>query len=355
MNFGVLRTEKFEKYRDINYGFEFVTIENAPKDFVSFPISGTNEVVGYLIDTGELEDLPSFGKGTVSENTVFFDLDDVLVYDKNGNVFYAKGYPHDGRYYYNATSYTNTQKVYVDYKNALLYVNSLAKKTGTEYGDLYSTSLYTGSVYNPGTKIGQGVYTDNGGLLQYNEEGALVLDTDNAIPVLELNGKYKFNDAYTVSITVDGDISQGRSVDKNPVTILAISGTTENYYAWLGYYNNYLYVYTFYKGKPKSITTSSATGYCRIDMQKYKDQIVNIQVSAVKNQQTEVYLNGEKVASFKSGNSSLVNKYLTIGDLRVGRNLKFTGFVYDFAIFDKALTEEQVKVFYEKSKAYGGD
>ena len=59
---------------------------------------------GRLIDTTKLTDGVHYGNGTVNGDSVTFDQDDVLVYDKNGTVYYAKGYLHEDRYYYTATT-----------------------------------------------------------------------------------------------------------------------------------------------------------------------------------------------------------------------------------------------------------
>jgi len=75
----------------------------APEDFIS---TSQDKVTGHVIDINRLEDVPSFGKGTYSNGEVIFDKDDVYVYDKNGTVFYAKGYVKDGEVFYNATVHT---------------------------------------------------------------------------------------------------------------------------------------------------------------------------------------------------------------------------------------------------------
>lgn len=70
--------------------------------------------------------------------------------------------------------------------SALTYVDSLSNNSGNYYGNLHSTSLYTGSVDNKNAD-----YTDNDGDLVYDEYGSLLLDENNAIPVLSVNQKYK--------------------------------------------------------------------------------------------------------------------------------------------------------------------
>ena len=75
---------------------------NAPKEFISI---SDDAVKGYLIDTSRFKDKPNFGNATISGTTVKFDLDDVLVYDQNGSIYYARGYLNDKdkQLYYNVT------------------------------------------------------------------------------------------------------------------------------------------------------------------------------------------------------------------------------------------------------------
>lgn len=97
-----VRAESFEKNRDMNKEFKKVNIENAPSDFISFP-NNEHQIQGYVIDTSKLADKPKYGNDSVDGDTVEFGKDDVFVYDKNGTIYYAKGYLYDGEYFYTAT------------------------------------------------------------------------------------------------------------------------------------------------------------------------------------------------------------------------------------------------------------
>lgn len=97
-----IRTESFEKSRDMDKEFKKVNIENAPSDFVSFP-NNEHQIQGYVVDTSKLPDKLRYGNASVDGDTVEFKKDDVFVYDKNGTIYYAKGFNYDGKIYYNAT------------------------------------------------------------------------------------------------------------------------------------------------------------------------------------------------------------------------------------------------------------
>lgn len=128
-----------------------------------------------------------------------------------------------------------------------------------------------------------------------------------------------------------------------------IFGITEQsgaYICWIGIYNGYINICSY-------STTAYNSGYARefqedgflsTSISEYNNQPINIQVVGKKGGETKLYINGNLKKTFNSG--KLTNptfKNLTIGDLRLGRNLKFIGKIYDFAIYDSALSEEDVQ------------
>ena len=238
--------------------------------------------------------------------------------------------------------------------NAITYVNSYTKNTELTYGNLISTSLYKGNVDSWGG--GMKNYKDNDGKLQYDENGILLLDEDNAIPVLEIDNKFQIGDNYSINITVSGDWNQKNAMvgDDYANTIVALSEGNELYLSWIGVCKGYLQVYSFYKGAAIRGINSEITrdGFASIDLSKYEGQIINIQVTAEREKETNIYINGEKVKTFKSGNNKLNFKYTTVGDLRVGRNLKFVGKLYEFGIYGIAIDEESVISNWERAKRY---
>lgn len=229
--------------------------------------------------------------------------------------------------------------------NAITYVNSFTHKTGEAYGNLISTSKYTGPV------------DGNGGQLQYDEEGALILDSNNAIPVLEIDNKFKIKDNYSINVTIEGDYMQKPEVgtwNKYAATILALSESNTKYLSWIGVYKGYLHVYAFYGGNALEDIDAEITkkGFTSIDITKYQGKKINLQVVAVRGGNTDIYINGEKIKTIESGTSTIDFKYTTVGDLRVGRNLKFIGKIYEFGIYGIAIDEESVQNNWERAKRY---
>ena len=233
--------------------------------------------------------------------------------------------------------------------NAITYVNSYTFNTEDNYGNLMSTSKYTGPVDSNG---GMAIYDGNGGKLQYDENGALVLGERNSIPVLEIDNKFKIEEGYTINITLEGDYMQGDSL--YPKTIVALSGDVGNYLSWIGIYHGYLQVYSFvarslYENIKEEVTYN---GFTSIDISKYQGSKINIQVTATRGKKANVYINGEKIRSFQAGSSELTFKYTTIGDLQVGRNLKFAGKIYEFGIYGVEIDEESIQSNWERAQKY---
>ena len=234
----------------------------------------------------------------------------------------------------------------------IVSVNTTSKEDGDYFGGLYSSSKYKMDVNSTYSSLD--FYSDNNGELQYDSDGALLLDENNAVAILDVDKKYLVADSFTVSTTIFGDYSQGGGVGgEYGKAVVAISGEMKQYLCWIGIYKNYLHIYSFinmipYVGADYPLKD---IGFISIDISEYKDKVMNINVVANRDRKTKVYINGEFIDEYSSGSDVLDYDHLVIGDLRPGRELKFKGKVYDFAIFDKALSAEQVKSNYLNSKA----
>ena len=227
--------------------------------------------------------------------------------------------------------------------NAIAYVGDTSVKDEEHYGSLYAE----GSGNH---------YSDNGGKLQYDENGALILDEDNAIPVLDIDEKYQINDSYSANITFEGDINPSNygEADIYPATIFALSDDAIKYICWVGVYKGFLHVYAYKEFAEEDIDyETEKEGFVSIDISEYEGQVMNIQVIAQRGKETKVYINGELIKTFKSGNNAYTYRHLTIGDLRKNRGLKFTGKIYNFAIYGVALNQNEIQANYEEAKKYG--
>lgn len=260
----------------------------------------------------------------------------IVNYD-TGNVFSI-----DGMIMYQAEISIHTfQDNNFKLTNAITYVDTGSEKNEQNYGNLYSVSSYEGERDNFGAQ-----YNDNNGKLEYDEDGALILDQDNSIPVLDVNDKYKISDSYSVNVTV-----KPSSLDQKwGSTIVALSDVSNKYICWISLCESYLQIHSYKKNPVYYKGETKREGFASINISEYKDKMMNIQVVAERGKETKVYINGELIETFQSGNEIFTYKYVTLGDLRVGRNLKFTGKIYNFAIYGVALNEEEIQENYEETK-----
>ena len=201
-------------------------------------------------------------------------------------------------------------------------------------------------------------YNDHNGELQYDTDNALILDENNAIPVLEVDNKYQLDDSCSINITLSGDIKQtGDSNNNYMASIVSLSDQENQFILSMGVCRGYLRVYSYIdniKNPPSSFENECVEkGFANIDINEYAGQVLNIQLVSERNKMTKVYINGKLILNFESGSEKFTYKNVTIGDLRVGRNLKFKGKIYNFAIYGVALSEEEVQQNYEESKSYG--
>ena len=142
--------------------------------------------------------------------------------------------------------------------------------------------------------------------------------------------------------------------DFYPNTIVALSESSQNYLSWIGVYKGYLHIYSYYTGAALSHIDKEDTrkGFVSIDISKYQGKPINIQVVATRGGNVDVYINGEKIRTFEAGNRKMDFKYTTLGDLRVGRNLKFVGKIYEFGIYGLAISENSVEENWQRATKY---
>ena len=85
---------------------------------------------------------------------------------------------------------------------SIIYVDSMNERSKDYYGSLKSSTL------NYENSTVPYIYQGNNKELEYDSEGALILDKDNPIPYYTVDSEYSLNKAYSVSATVQCDVSQ---------------------------------------------------------------------------------------------------------------------------------------------------
>lgn len=170
--------------------------------------------------------------------------------------------------------------------------------------------------------------------------------------VLTIDQAMGVRNTFSAYMTIKPDtLNQvGKPAGGFPGTILAISEANTKYLCWIGIYQNYLQVYSYYNGTARGGQRGdeNVTGFRSFDISEYEGKIMNIMVTAERGGEgrsgkTNVYINGKKaVEAFNSGVNEVTYTGASIGDLRQGRGLKYSGLIYDLALYNTVLSEEAI-------------
>ena len=192
-------------------------------------------------------------------------------------------------------------------------------------------------------------YYDNGGYYTYGSNGELLLDENNAIGILNIDQSMGVKDEYSIYMTFKANTNQRGEPSGNEkgsifsAAMLAISEDTSKYLSWIGLYYNYLNVYSYRNGgSMKHNSDYTITSYSSFYIGDRNNKTTNIQVTAKRGGKTKVYINGELRKTFNSGSSVVNYKFATLGDLRPTRGLKYNGAIYDVAVYNKVLNEDEI-------------
>ncbi len=153
------------------------------------------------------------------------------------------------------------------------------------------------------------------------------------------------NDYYSINTTIKVDITKNipTGADGNNLggTVVAISPVAGQQITWIAVKQNTLRIYSYQYYSPSLVV---GNGFMTIDITEYDNKYMNITVTGEKNKQSKVYINGELISTFNSGNLQYQSEpELTIGDLRPGRMLYFEGVIYNFALYNKVLSEDEIQ------------
>ncbi len=151
------------------------------------------------------------------------------------------------------------------------------------------------------------------------------------------------NNYYTISVTIRGDWAENPAgVNSWGGTICAMSPAIDQYINWTAVADNYLKIYSY------DYMSYSNVQYTLIDISEYNNKYLNIIITAEKGRETKVYLNGQLAEVFASGNIPYQKApELSIGDLRGERGLHFKGTIYNFALYNKVLTDDEVQAVWK--------
>ena len=211
----------------LNQNFKKVIVRNPPTNFVSFD---SDEFTAYLIDL-RLIDYEKIKSGQEYKNfkagdTVTFDVDDVYIYDKLGNIYYLKGLYINGEGIY----YTNVEKKadgpVVEAENteglkvqARVYPARGGEITSVTVGGIVATkvedNIYEAEVPKNGTYIVIATEEDVGSTRTVVKvtkgDDEVITDPDIEPPtkgIITINGGEPYTRAIRGTVTIDTDAQQ---------------------------------------------------------------------------------------------------------------------------------------------------
>lgn len=274
-----------------------------------------------------------------------------------------------GIYFYNFTdnhfdmtfdAQDNIQKIHFDfaifinpgvYQAGNISISSKENSNERQYGSF--TPFPTNGSTQHGTMYCKDKNVCFGDALFNYTDGSLMLGSGFETGSLNKNQSMGVDNTYSVYMTIlPTTLNQvGKPANSFPGTMLAISEADTKYLTWIGIYNGYLQVYSYYNGQSRSGQrgNETVTGFTSFDISEYEGKIMNIQVTArrgdsdLTKNKTRVYINGVEKKEFNSGATAVDYSIATIGDLRPGRGLKYSGKIFDLALYNTELSEDAVR------------
>ncbi len=230
--------------------------------------------------------------------------------------------------------------------------------------ELVLDNLVTGVTFDSprtSTKFGEfeileSLEGDNDVTYENNKYRGLQLSNTSKVGRIIVNQEMQpVGETYSINLTIKGTVNQmgvSEHWESYPATLCALSEELAVYLNWIGIVNGYLHVYSYKTGGAllKVDYEYEEEGFASIAIPEYENKYLNIQVVGTRGEDTKVYLNGRLVKTFNSGIRKIQYKNLILGDLRVGRGLKYTGTVYNFALYSSALSEAEVSQNWEYNR-----
>ena len=239
----------------------------------------------------------------------------------------------------------NKDEKNISLEGILSGVNKDSIKSPTKFGDFEPTTTYASNGGTP--DVIQNNYVDD---YTYDAHGGVILTQTTNILSLPIDQTKEVNKKISVNITFKADLmtkEQGKPKyggDGKGGCLLAISDVSGQDVCSIRIRQGLLTVITFRNNNDPETKWSPMVGdgFIVLDISKYNNKFVNVNVVAERGGQTKVYINGSLAGTFTSGTSIFSYKSCVIGDLRSGRGMKFVGNVYNFSLYGTLLTEEQV-------------
>lgn len=235
---------------------------------------------------------------------------------------------------------TNIANKYI-YSPYIHCANSYVSKTVIENGLIFDLPLgnqIIGSNYtdrsnntfaatNNGTTLSQNRFLDN------NKSSLFSIGTSvNCAAIGNPN-------AYTVSVWVNPNLLTG--IGEYSSFGYTIAATSSAYGMWLLLTAGEIRLFAF--------TNDTGGSYVTSGLGMQINNWYNVTVTAAQGGIAKIYLNGQEKLSFPASNQSWAGS-LTLGDLRPGRGINFSGMIDDIKIYNRVLSPEEINHNYNIEK-----
>lgn len=305
-----------------------------------------------LSEFPEFNDLPEKIQNELkSRAPIIINYETGEVVSVNGYEMYAGTEDKLHVYSFNYSGSNNEKNIAME--GLLSGINSSSAREDYKFGELIPAKEHAESGWTEG--VIDNYYVNE---YEYDEYGGAKLDLYTNILSMPIDETKEINKKFSLNITFKADLmdpQQGKPTyggNSLGACLLAISDLNGKDVCSVRLRKGYMTVITFRgNGTPESdYNLGEKQGYAVIDISKFDNKFINLNIVAERGGLTNVYINGQLISTFNSGNEIYTYKSCTIGDLRSGRGMKFIGSIYNFGLYGTLLSESQIAQNWEYTK-----
>ena len=315
----------------------------------------------YRLTVSDLDAFPEYNSFTNEEKGILRGDTNDNIYVVNyttGEVLSKKGFTmYEGTidelhvYSFNYSGSNNEMNLAMD--GLLSGINGSSVRLEQKFGEMIPATEYASSGVS--ANVIEDYYKND---YTYDEYGGVVLGLYTDILSMPIDQTKEINKKFSINITFKADLmteEQGKPEYGGSSLggcLLAISDVNGQDVCSVRIRKGKMTVITFsYNGGRESdYSLGEKDGYAVIDIKQYDNKFINLNIVSERGGQTKVYINGNLISTFDSGNQEYTYQSCTIGDLRSGRGMKFMGSIYNFGLYGVLLSETQVAQNWEYTK-----
>ena len=312
----------------------------------------------YRLTEANLSEFPEFNDLPERQQATLKARAPLVVNYETGEVISVAGYEmyagtEDKLHVYSFNYSGSNNEKNISMEGLLSGINGTSVRQNDKYGELVPTKTYAES----GTTAGviENNYKND---YTYDEYGGAKLDLYTNILSMPIDETKEINKKFSLNITFKADLMDpqqgkpGYGGSSLGACLLAISDLNgkDVCSVRLRYGQMTVITFSYNGGRESDYELGEKDGYAVIDIKKFDNKFINLNIVAERGGLTKVYINGQLVSTFNSGNEIYTYKSCTIGDLRAGRGMKFIGSIYNFGLYGTLLSESQIAQNWEYTK-----